>query len=111
VRPGFSPLPTTTETKSTHDGHRRERPDRSHATRLAAHSAVPTALALQSDHALGELQHTAEPLGSGIGGQSVLVEVAGKPVLVERVPLTELELRPGHLRSTANLFEVPTCCQ
>jgi hypothetical protein len=32
-------------------------------------------------------------------------------VFVKRVALTDLERRPGHVRSTANVFEVPTFCQ
>lgn len=46
-------------------------------------------------------------LGSGIGGRRAEMEVAGVPVFVKRVPLTDVELRPEHVRSTANLFELP----
>ncbi|PRY02190.1 hypothetical protein [Allonocardiopsis opalescens] len=86
-------------------------PDMSRCARLAAFGSVSTALALRSDRALGELLDTAVPLGSGIGGTSVLLEVAGTPVFVKRVPLTDLELRPENARSTANLFELPVYCQ
>jgi len=86
-------------------------PDMSRGARLTAHGAVSTALALCSDRALGELVDAAEPMGSGIGGKSALMEVAGTPVFVKRVPLTDLELQPEHVRSTANLFEVPVFCQ
>ncbi|WUD79037.1 serine/threonine-protein kinase [Streptomyces sp. NBC_00510] len=79
--------------------------------RLAAHGAVSTSLALRSDRALRELVDTAVPLGSGIGGKAALLEVAGTPVFVKRVPLTDLERQPEHVRSTANLFEVPVFCQ
>ena len=79
--------------------------------RLAAHGAVSTALALCSDRALRELVDTAVPIGSGIGGKSALMEVAGTPVFVKRVPLTDPERRPEHVRSTANLFELPVFCQ
>ncbi|XKK39736.1 hypothetical protein HFP72_02335 [Nocardiopsis sp. ARC36] len=83
----------------------------SHGARLAAHSAVSTSLALYSDRALRELVDTAVPIGSGIGGTSALLEIAGTPVFVKRVPLTDLERQPGHVRSTANLFELPAFCQ
>ncbi|SEU47987.1 hypothetical protein SAMN05421811_13334 [Nonomuraea wenchangensis] len=53
---------------------------------------------------------TAVPLGSGIGGKSALLEVAGTPVFVKRVPLTDLERQPEHVRSTANLFDLPVFC-
>ncbi|MFS8202343.1 protein kinase family protein [Streptomyces sp. CWNU-52B] len=86
-------------------------PDRSHGARLSAHGAVSTALALCSDHALGELVDAAVPIGAGIGGKSALLEIAGTPVFVKRVPLTDLERRPEHIRSTANLFELPVHCQ
>ncbi|MDX2702829.1 protein kinase family protein [Streptomyces sp. PA03-6a] len=79
--------------------------------RLTAHGAVSTSLALRSDRALRELVDTAVPLGSGIGGKAALLEVAGTPVFVKRVPLTDLERQPEHVRSTANLFEMPVFCQ
>lgn len=86
-------------------------PDMSRGGRLTAHGAVSTSLALRSDRALRELVDTAVPLGSGIGGKAALLEVAGTPVFVKRVPLTDLERQPEHVRSTANLFEMPVFCQ
>ncbi|WP_069814461.1 serine/threonine-protein kinase [Streptomyces sp. TP-A0874] len=83
----------------------------SRGARLTAHGAVSTSLALQSDRALHELVESADPIGSGIGGKSALTEVAGNPVFVKQVPLTDLEMRPEHIRSTANLFELPVFCQ
>ncbi len=53
----------------------------------------------------------AAPIGSGIGGKSALLEVAGTPVFVKRVPLTDPERRPENVRSTANLFALPVFCQ
>jgi hypothetical protein len=86
-------------------------PDMARGARLTAHSAVSTSLALRSDRALRELVDTAEPTGSGIGGKSALLEIAGTPVFVKRVPLTDPERQPEHARSTANLFELPVFCQ
>ncbi|MFJ4988946.1 protein kinase family protein [Streptomyces sp. NPDC088732] len=83
----------------------------SRGARMTAYSAVSTALALCSDRALRDLVDAAVPLGSGIGGTSARLEVAGTPVFVKRVPLTDLERLPEHVRSTANLFEVPAFCQ
>ncbi|CAL9442036.1 protein kinase family protein [Streptomyces sp. enrichment culture] len=85
-------------------------PGRSRAARLSAHDAVSSALARLGDEALRELVDRAVPAGAGIGGKTALTEVAGTPVFVKRVPLTGLELRPGHVRSTANLFELPLFC-
>lgn len=79
--------------------------------RSAAYGAVSTSLALRSDRQLGDLVDAAVPLGSGIGGRSALLEVGGRPVFVKRVPLTEFERRPERVRSTANLFGLPTFCQ
>ncbi|MDT0611059.1 protein kinase family protein [Streptomyces lancefieldiae] len=82
----------------------------SREARLTARRAVSTTLASRSDDALYELLDTAVPIGSGIGGKSALLEVAGTPVFVKRVPLTDLERRPEHVRSTANLFDLPVVC-
>jgi hypothetical protein len=81
------------------------------AARLARYSAVSTSLALFSDKRLGKLVDEAHPMGSGIGGTSVLLEIDGTPVFVKRVALTDLERRPGNVMSTANMFELPTFCQ
>ncbi|MGW0184093.1 protein kinase family protein, partial [Nocardia sp. NPDC003345] len=64
-----------------------------------------------SDHALNELVDASRPMGAGIGGKAALLKVAGAPVFVKRVPLTDLERRPEYARSTANLFELPLCSQ
>ncbi|WP_371539388.1 serine/threonine-protein kinase [Streptomyces sp. NBC_00466] len=88
-----------------------ESPDVVPGARQARYSTVSTSLALCGDRRLGELVATAAPLGSGIGGRSAFLEVAGTPVFVKRVPLTGRELRPDHVRSTANLFGLPVFCQ
>ncbi|MET8685625.1 protein kinase family protein [Streptomyces sp. NPDC004732] len=79
--------------------------------RLAAYSNVSTALSLLSDQQLHGLVDSAEPLGVGIGGSSALLKVAGVPVFAKRVPVTARELRPDHVRSTANVFDLPAFCQ
>jgi hypothetical protein len=85
-------------------------PGRSRRERLTAHRAISTSLALCSDGTLAEMLAAAEQTGSGIGGTSTLLRVAGTPVFVKRVPLTDLERQPEHLRSTANLFDLPAFC-
>lgn len=82
----------------------------SRGARLAAYDAVSTSLALRSDHELCDLVDAATPLGAGIGGTSALLEVDGTPVFVKRLPLTDLERQPRHVRSTANLFGLPAFC-
>lgn len=83
---------------------------RSHRARLARYGSVSTALALLSDRQLGRLVAQAPLLGTGIGGTTVRLDVEGTPVFVKRVPLTELEGEPDNVRSTANLFQLPTYC-
>ena len=83
----------------------------SYAARLARYSEVSSSLALLSDRQLGRLVNDAGSPGAGIGGTSAVVDVAGVPVFVKRVPLTDLERRPGSVMSTANLFGLPVFCQ
>ncbi|MFJ3641025.1 protein kinase family protein [Streptomyces sp. NPDC090108] len=85
-------------------------PDLSRDARLAAHGAVSTWLALRSDRSLRELVDARAPLGSGIGGKTVLLEVEGTQVFVKQLRLTDLERRPEHVHSTANLFGLPAFC-
>ncbi|MEV4145611.1 hypothetical protein AB0J40_18205 [Amycolatopsis sp. NPDC049691] len=70
-------------------------------TRLDRHAKLAAALA----EAPGELLTSARPLGTGIGGSTWLLEVAGEPVFVKRVALTDVELR--HEGSTADLYGLP----
>lgn len=79
--------------------------------RLSAYRTVSTSLAACDDHRLCELLDAAVPIGSGIGGKSALLDVSGTPVFVKRVPLTDVERLPEHVRSTVNLFGLPTFCQ
>ncbi|MEU0074885.1 protein kinase family protein [Streptomyces sp. NPDC006332] len=79
-------------------------------TRLTAHTDLATSLALHSDRELADLVASGVPAGAGIGGRSTLLEVDGTPVFVKRVPLTDTERRPEHVRSTANLFDLPAHC-
>jgi hypothetical protein len=75
--------------------------------RLADYATASSALGLLSDRRLAATVAAAPELGSGIGGRSAELEVDGVRVFMKRVPLTELELRPENMRSTANLFELP----
>jgi hypothetical protein len=79
-----------------------------HKERLDRYGAVSTALALLSDRRLGRLVDAAPGIGSGVGGASARLDIAGAPVFVKRIPLTDLEREPDNVRSTANLFGVPT---
>ncbi|MGW3820099.1 protein kinase family protein [Streptomyces sp. NPDC005046] len=78
-----------------------------HAGRVSAYAAVGARLSLLSDRRLEDAVASAPSLGSGIGGRSAEMEVEGIRVFVKRVPLTDIELRPEHARSTRNLFDLP----
>ncbi|MEU6281590.1 protein kinase family protein [Streptomyces sp. NPDC047028] len=80
------------------------------AERFAAHARIAASLARLDDRELAARLAEAEPLGTGIGGRSVRLTVDDRPVFVKRVPLTDLERRPGNERSTANLFGLPPYC-
>ncbi|MFJ7967702.1 protein kinase family protein [Streptomyces sp. NPDC096324] len=82
-------------------------PEPSHAVRLATYGRVASRLSLLSDRRLGEVVADASPLGSGIGGRSAELDIDGTRVFVKKVPLTDTETRPEHVRSTANLFGLP----
>jgi len=75
--------------------------------RLSAYATASTALGLLSDRRLADAVAAAPALGSGIGGRSAELDVDGVRVFVKHVPLTDLELLPENVRSTANLFELP----
>ncbi|WP_037676091.1 protein kinase family protein [Streptomyces griseus] len=80
------------------------------AERLAIHHDLATSLALLSDTELADLLATGVPVGTGIGGQTLHVELDGRRVFVKRIRLTDPERLPDNARSTANLFGTPTFC-
>lgn len=87
-----------------------ENVDMSHRARVVRYGDVSNALALLNDRQLGRLVAAAPALGSGVGGTSALLETAGAPVFVKRIPLTDLERDPDNVMSTANLFGLPAFC-
>lgn len=84
--------------------------DMSHRARVVRYGDVSSELALLDDRQLGRLVAAAPAVGSGVGGTSALVEIAGAPVFVKRIPLTDLERDPDNVMSTANLFGLPAFC-
>lgn len=49
--------------------------------------------------------------GAGIGGTTALLTVDDVPVFVKEGAATDLERRPEHIGSTANLFQLPAYYQ
>jgi hypothetical protein len=74
---------------------------------MSAYATASSHLALLSDLALERMVGQAPQVRPGIGGTSARLEVEGVQVFVKQVPVTERELLPGNLRSTANLFGLP----
>ena len=72
--------------------------------RMSAYATASSHLALLSDLALERVVDQAPQARPGIGGTSATVEAGGVRVFVKQVPVTERELRPGNVKSTANLF-------
>jgi hypothetical protein len=83
----------------------------SHSERMTRFAQISAALALQSDEQLTRLVDEAEQLATGIGGSTLAFDIDGVRIFAKRVRLTDLERRPEHRMSTANLFELPTYCQ
>lgn len=78
-----------------------------HAARRSAHAVVGARLRAADDRELAGVVAAAPLLGSGIGGRRAEIDVGRTRVFVKRVPLTDLEARPAHAHSTANLFGLP----
>jgi hypothetical protein len=78
-----------------------------HAARLERFASISASLALLSTQELARMADQAEPLSSGIGGSTLTLNVDGHKVFAKRVRLTDLERRPEHLLSTANIFGLP----
>ena len=81
------------------------------AERLARHTAVSAHLSSMSDREHARVVATATELGTGIGGRSMELNVDGSRVFVKRIPLTDIEMLPQNMFSTANIFELPTFYQ
>ncbi|SIO88574.1 hypothetical protein [Nocardiopsis sp. JB363] len=85
--------------------------DSPYSARVAAHGTVAARLSSLSERRLSDILSWATAAGSGIGGRSAEVDIDGTRVFAKRVPLTDLEVRPENVRSTANLFDLPTFYQ
>jgi hypothetical protein len=81
------------------------------AERGLSWARVHALLTALDDTELVELLRTATEVGTGIGGKTSRLVVDGTTVFVKAVSLTAVETRADNLRSTANLFGLPTYCQ
>lgn len=83
--------------------------DASPALRLATHKQQAARLERASDAALTEALSRTSVLSDGHG--SVRLDDSGPPLFVKLLPLSDLELSPGHRESTANVFQLPSYFQ
>ena len=81
------------------------------AKRLSNYSTVSTELALLSAHRLLALLESATTNGTSTGCATVTLEIAGTPVFVKKIRLTDTERQSKNIRSTANLYGLPPYCQ
>ncbi len=77
--------------------------------RRARHDRVSAWLAAREDDELAARLRAAPSGTVGVGGAASVLDVDGVPVFAKRIPITDREL--AHPHSTANLFDLPTCCQ
>jgi hypothetical protein len=78
--------------------------------RLARHAALAERLSRADDDDLLDLLAGGRDARAGVVGDSRVLLVEGVRVFAKRIPLTDLERRPGNERSTRNLFDVPLEC-
>jgi hypothetical protein len=81
------------------------------AKRLTNYSTVSTELALLSDHRLLALLESATTSDTSTGCTTVSLEIAGTPIFVKKIRLTDTERQSKNIRSTANLYGLPPYCQ
>jgi hypothetical protein len=80
-----------------------------HPVRRLRHERLSAALGARDDGELAAMLRAAPADVVGVGGGSSVLDVDGVPVFAKRIPITDREL--AHPHSTANLFDLPTCCQ
>jgi hypothetical protein len=80
--------------------------------RIQKYHQVSRSLSRLTDLELSDCLNGASSLHAGIGGNSLFLEVEENPVFVKRIALCDIEREPQHarIRSTANIFELPTIC-
>jgi hypothetical protein len=75
--------------------------------RKTQYATASTALALLSNQKLIGLLGEGVGHDAGIGGTTCTLDVDGVRVFAKKIRLTDIERRPEHWMSTANLFELP----
>ena len=78
--------------------------------RLTTYSTISAELALLSDQRLSELLEKSEKVDTSTG-VAMSLNIAGIPIFVKKMCLTDLERQSENIMSTSNLFNLPTYCQ
>ncbi|MBL8676828.1 MAG: hypothetical protein JNJ47_05335, partial [Alphaproteobacteria bacterium] len=77
------------------------------ANRIMTYRTIASKLESLSNQELSELLEKAEPVYSGMGGTSVLLKIDRVSIFAKKIPLTDIEMLPENIMSTANLFNLP----
>lgn len=77
---------------------------------MARYEDVSSVLDGLDDDQMRGLLEGAVPLGAGIGGTTLRVDIDGVPAFVKCLSLTDLEQREEVRGSTANCFDLPAFC-
>jgi hypothetical protein len=77
--------------------------------RLVRHDRMSASIAARNNDELAALLQAAPANAVGVGGGSSVLDVDAVPVFAKQIPITDREL--AHPHSSANLFDLPTCCQ
>jgi hypothetical protein len=81
------------------------------AKRKVTYGCVANELALLSNKRLLKCLSEANPVGTSIGGTAVVLNLNGTNIFVKKIRLTDIEILPENVMSTANLFGLPSYCQ
>lgn len=74
-------------------------------------ATISAQLKMLPDESLLALLKEAKPLHVGIDGKSYELALGGSRIFVKKIPLSDLELVPENLKSTANLYNLPLFCE
>lgn len=75
-------------------------------TRRKTYESISQALSSLNDTQLEDLLKTATHVSTGYG-QNCVLQLNGMRVFIKKIPLTDLELKPENVQSTANMFKLP----
>ena len=78
--------------------------------RIQAYTAISTQLKKLTDENLLALLEKAKPLHIGIDGKSFELNLGENRIFVKKIPLSDLEMAPENVKSTANLYKLPMFC-